>query len=143
MTLSHITDSFAWSEAACHDGAPVPPEYQPNARRLATAILEPIRTRLGGPLVPVSWYRTLEYNRRIGGAVHSQHLTASGADIRPVGLAHLPRLIATVEEMIMRNELPELGGFGIYPGWVHVDIRQRPTNQHIARWTGGGIGSEE
>jgi hypothetical protein len=142
LSTSHITESFAWSEATCHDGTGVPPEYQPHARHLATAILEPLRARFGAPLVPISWYRTPEYNQRIGGALHSQHLTASGADIRPVGLAHLPRLIAVLEEMIHHNELPELGGFGTYPGWVHLDCRQRPKDHHIARWYGAGLGSE-
>ncbi len=143
MSIIHITPNFTWSEAACHDGAEVPLEYQPNARRLAERVLEPIREKFGGPLIPISWYRTAWHNQQVGGATSSQHLTASAADIRPAEMAALPRLYAVINEMLDEGLLPDLGGIGWYPGrWVHVDVRPRPADGHVARWLGQGMGSE-
>jgi lysozyme len=127
----------------CHDETEVPIQYQPNARLLAEHVLERIRQHFGGPLVPLSWYRTPEYNASIGGAKHSQHILALAADIRPVEMPALGRLVSTVETMIANGQLPRLGGFGVYRGWIHVDARVKPADGHIARWFGKGVGSEQ
>lgn len=143
MSVSHITDNFTWTEAMCHDGTEVPIELQPNARRLAEHVLEPIRNTFGGALIPVSWYRTHDYNKKVGGAQKSMHVYALAADIRPADLLDLPRLAATIEMMLTHGQLPLLGGFGKYRGWVHVDARVRHPANHIARWVGHGVGSEQ
>jgi uncharacterized protein YcbK (DUF882 family) len=144
VSITQITEHFAWSEAACHSGADVPLECQPVARRLAETVLEPLRAQLGGALVPISWYRTPWYNASVGGAPKSQHMTGGAADIRPADIADLPRLKQYVEEMLAAGELPALGGWGWYAGrWIHVDIRQRPADGHVAHWLGRGVGSEE
>lgn len=141
MSTSHITEHFAWAEAACHSGAEVPIELQPNARHLA-ALLELIRARFGCPIVPVSWYRDPEYNHRIHGAPKSQHMMALAADVRPMDLADLPRLRAVIETMLHQGEALSLGGFGVYPGWLHLDARQRVAPGYVVRWFGRGVGSE-
>lgn len=137
-----ITPHFTWIEASCHDGTPVPPQLQPNARRLAM-MCERIRSRFGGAIVPVSWYRTPAWNHRVGGAEHSQHLEAHAMDGRPSDVGAIPGLIRCIEDMLRDGELPELGGIGIYPAWVHVDCRQRPEGGHIARWNGEKTGDEQ
>lgn len=137
-----LTEHFTWAEAACHDGTAVPPQLRANALRLAH-VLERIRRMVGGAIVPISWYRTLEYNRRVGGALHSRHMEADAADIRPANLRDLKGLIMCVDIMIDGGELQELGGYGKYPGWIHVDTRPRPADGHIARWIGIGVGSEK
>lgn len=148
----YITPHFSWAEAACHDGTPVPLELQPNARRLAQ-MAEKIRARFGGPIVPVSWYRTRAYNeglrmaaiaagRNPGAAKDSQHLLAHAMDARPADLGALPALIRCIEGMLAGGELPELGGLGVYPGWVHIDCRPPPASGRVARWQGVGVGSE-
>lgn len=143
MSTTHVTEHFSWAEAACHDGTPVPPELRPWARALALTVLEPVRARFGKPIVAVSWYRTPSYNQRVGGAQQSRHLQADAADIRPVALSDLPLLRACIEDMLRAGALPDLGGLGVYAGWVHVDIRQRAPDGHVARWRGAlGIGSE-
>lgn len=141
--MTMLSTHFALSEAACHDGADVPPELLGNARALALTVLEPLRARFGWPLVPISWYRTAWYNASVGGAKASQHLTASAADIRPADIGTLPKLKLCLEEMIHEMALPVLGGWGWYPGrWIHVDTRPRGPNGHIAHWIGNGVGAE-
>lgn len=141
LITAHITSHFTWAEAACHDGTAVPAELRPNAVALAT-MLERLRARLGGALVPVSWYRSPAYNARVRGAMASQHMAGGAADIRPANLADLHGLILCIETMLRDGSLPELGGWGVYPAWVHVDIRTRPAGGHIAFWRGAGVGSE-
>lgn len=141
MSVLYITPHFSWAEAECHDGTEVPLELQPNARRLAMT-LEKIRERWGGPLVVISWYRTPEYNHRIHGAPKSRHVQADGADIAPVSRLEVGNLRSLVEEMLRDGELPDLGGFGVYRGWIHVDTRPKPASGHVARWAGKGVGSE-
>lgn len=142
LGLVYITPHFTWAEAECHDGTEVPTEFQPNARYLAQNVLEPIREAFGEPLIPISWYRTKWYNKSVGGAEHSTHLVALGADISPVSKLALPRLRTCIEEMLAQNRLPLLGGLGVYRGWLHVDARSRKPNGDIARWCGRGVGSE-
>lgn len=141
MSVSRITPHFSWRESDCHDGTPVPPELTPNARRLAE-MLERLRGRFGGVLVPISWYRTAGYNLRVGGAQSSQHMLGHAADVRPGDLGALGGLHRCIADMLGEHILPELGGLGVYPGWIHLDCRARPPSGHVARWAGVGVGSE-
>jgi hypothetical protein len=141
MGVGLITPHFSWVEARCHDGTPVPMELQGNAWRVAL-MAERIRAQFSGAVIPVSWYRTPEYNARIGGAPHSRHCQADAIDGRPAHLAALPGLVRCIEDMLRDLALPELGGLGVYPGWVHIDCRPRPADGHVARWQGAGVGAE-
>lgn len=143
MSIANITPHFTWSEARCHErGSVIPLEAQPHIRRVA-AMLERIRARFGGPLVPVSWYRTPSWNVLVGGAVHSRHMVGDAVDMRPADITDLVGLRSIIESMLRDGELPDLGGLGWYPGcWIHVDCRPRPDTGHVAYWTGDGVGSE-
>lgn len=142
MSSSHISPHFTWTEAACHNGATVPVDLEPNARRLALTVLEPVRERWAAPIVPVSWYRTPAYNLAVGGKPHSQHPLATAIDCRCASVDDLPQFRGCIEAMVLANLLPQLGGLGWYPGrWVHLDVRQRVAGR-LERWTGTGQGSE-
>ncbi len=75
-----ITTNFHIREFKCKDGTEVPEEYFCNVEKVA-AQLQILRDYLGEPIHINSAYRTPTYNKRIGGATKSQHLTASAADI--------------------------------------------------------------
>ena len=147
-----ISEHFTWIEARCHDGSNVPDALKPNTIVLASQ-LELLRSAWGGPLFITSWYRTPTYNaalrqaaidagRTPGTAKDSQHMTASAADIRPVHLADIPILRKLIENMLSNNALPRIGGWGVYPQWIHLDVRPRPDTGHIAFWLGEGVASE-
>lgn len=127
LARGQITEHFAWREFACHDGAPVPPEYRSHVRRLCEA-LEVLRAELGGrPVVIVSGYRTPEWNRKVGGATRSQHVSARAADIRVAGVS--PSDVAdAIERLIGQGRMPQ-GGLGRYDTFVHYDLRG-----YHARW---------
>lgn len=98
-----------------------------NAQRLCREALEPLRSRLGTAIIIVSGYRDAAANARVGGAPASQHLLARAADIRAPGLS--PRDIYRVADAMQREGAIPAGGLGLYPGFVHIDIRG-----HLARW---------
>lgn len=116
-----LTKNFNITEFDCKDGTPVPVKFYSNVTRLAKN-LQILRDYLGVPVtVTGSGYRTEKHNRAVGGALHSQHLTASAADINAKG--YTPRLLASSIEKLISEGKMEQGGLGIYKGFVHYDIR--------------------
>lgn len=141
MRAGYATENFSWAELSCHDGSPVPPALQGTAAVLC-GLLEEIRGDLAQPLIVVSGYRTPAYNKRVGGAAHSRHMLMQAADIRPVKMDDLFRLVRIIDALWSTHDYRLLGGFGVYPQWVHVDIRPR-VNGGITRWHGDGVGAEQ
>lgn len=137
-----MSEHFNMIEFACHDGTPYPLEWGDRLIKLC-AQLEIIRVAWAGPIVVVSGFRTDAYNRRIGGALRSQHVEGRAADIRPVSIGDVPEFTNLVRRLMAIGQLPDVGGFGAYPGWVHVDVRDKPPSGHVAQWTGNGVGSEQ
>ena len=88
-------------------------------------ILQAIRNHYGKAVNINSAYRTPTYNKKVGGATYSQHLYGTAADIRINGVK--PKDLAAYIETLM----PNYGGIGIYPTFVHVDIRKVKS-----RWNG-------
>ena len=87
--------------------------------------LEELRKKVGKPLCITSGFRCVVHNKRVGGAPNSQHIYGTAADVRvPQGVT--PKRLAELAEEIdvFRN-----GGIGIYPTFVHVDVRTQK-----ARW---------
>lgn len=116
-----LTKDFNIIEFACNDGTPVPDKYKANVLKLAEN-LQVLRFAVGEPvLISGSGYRTAAWNKKKGGAKESQHLTASGADIAVRGLT--PKQVAARIEQLIKNGQMAQGGIGIYPGFVHYDIR--------------------
>src|SRR3712207_766655 len=124
-----LSPHFVLAEFHCHDGTPVPAAALPALRRLVKEVLEPMRGKFGQCKVN-SGYRTVAYNRRIGGASASQHLyDQSPADVA----ADLTFASGTPQEWASEAErlLKGGGGIGTYASFTHVDNRRGP-----ARWTG-------
>ncbi len=143
---------FVLDEFADHTGAPFPPEVLRNLSKLM-GMLDGIRDAWQGPITVVSGYRSPELNaalaeasrKRNGGvsgvATDSQHMRGTAADIRPQQPTEerVQRLYELIRGMYGRGELPGLGGLGRYPGWSHVDVRDK-VDGHLAQWTGTGMG---
>lgn len=138
-----ITPHFSIKEFACKDGTPYPAKWIDWRLRPLCMLLEIVRKNVGGPIVIVSGYRTADYNRRIHGARQSRHVEGDAADIQRPGMT-ATQLHARILALDLRGDgawlgavdVPGawLGGLGLYPRWVHVDIR--PTTR-LVRWTGG------
>lgn len=80
--------------------------------------LDELRRLMDRPLIISSGYRSPEYNKRVGGALHSQHLEGRAADIPILDNADGRRLLLFAEEI-------GFNGIGVYPTamFIHLDIR--------------------
>lgn len=121
-----LTQNFSLSEFACKDGTPVPGMLLDNVELLAKN-LQVLRDYLGEPIHINSGYRTPAYNAKVGGASNSYHKKAMAADITVK--SKTPKQLAAIIEKLIAQDKLKFGGLGVYPGFVHVDIRRGK-----ARW---------
>lgn len=131
-TQMKVTDHFSVEEFACHDGTEYPNEWITDRLAALCETLETIREALGGkPVTVLSGYRTLSYNKKIGGAHASQHMTGRAADISVASLN--PLYVHDAVLKLYRDGKVFIGGLGQYPTFTHIDIRP---GQRLARWSG-------
>ena len=116
-----LTKNFSLQEFICKDGTPVPPKFYSNVKELAQN-LQQLRDYLKIPvIISGSGYRTASHNIVVGGAQKSLHLTASAADISVQ--EYSPGELAVIIEKLIIEKKMKQGGIGIYPTFVHYDIR--------------------
>jgi len=124
--MEQLTKNFHRKEFDCKDGTKVPMQYEKNLVKLANN-LQVLREDLKEPMIINSGYRSPSYNKRVGGATASQHLTASASDIsqkKETPLQLYKRIEKLIKAGVMHN-----GGLGLYDTFVHYDVRATP-----ARW---------
>jgi len=121
-----LTKNFKREEFDCHDGTIVPEQYHANLKKLVEN-LQVLRDYIGKPIIVNSGYRTISYNKKIGGASKSQHLTATAADIRVPGMT-ADKLYRVIDNLIKQGKMHN-GGLGWYRSFCHYDVRP-----NAARW---------
>lgn len=106
----------------CRGKNTMPPQaLWPNIAKTAQ-ILDDFRRRIGSPVRISNAYRSLAYNKCIGGATSSQHMRFNALDFsvegnsRPSDWARLLRSMRDDEGLF-------LGGVGLYATFVHLDTR--------------------
>lgn len=124
--MMQLSKNFNLIEFACKDGTPVPDKFICNAQLLASN-LQVLRDHLGEPVRLNSGYRTPSYNKKIGGKPASQHLLAKAADITVK--SKTPKQLAVIIEKLIASGDMKQGGIGVYPGFLHYDVRDKK-----ARW---------
>jgi uncharacterized protein YcbK (DUF882 family) len=115
-----LTKNFDLAEFACKDGTPVPKALLPNIQLLA-ANLQVLREYLGEPIHINSGYRTPTYNAKVGGKPNSYHMKAMAGDLTTK--SKTPKQLAAIIEKLIAEKTMRQGGLGIYPGFVHYDVR--------------------
>ncbi len=117
-----LSNNFYLSEFACNDkvNTPVPEKLYPNVKELAKN-LQVIRDAIGVPIHINSGYRTVTYNKSVGGGLKSQHLQAKAADLVAVGKTP-KQLHALILKLIKEGKIKD-GGVGLYDTFVHYDVR--------------------
>lgn len=156
-----VTQHFAVGDFVCHDGTPYPAEWISERLLPLCELLEIVRVAAGNlPIVVDSGFRTLAYDNRlhdvhvaalrarglpddhlVAEATSSEHPRGRAADIRHAKLTPM-QLFLLVLRLYEEGQLPRLGGVGLYPTFVHVDIRERPgtagaaVDGHLAIWGG-------
>jgi uncharacterized protein YcbK (DUF882 family) len=122
-----LSRNFDLKEFASKDGAETPPDVLENLRKLA-ANLEKIRAHFGNvPIKINSGYRSPAHNAKVNGKSKSLHMTGKAADFVIQG--YTPQQIAAELEKLIAAKKISQGGIGIYPNFIHYDIRGKK-----ARW---------
>ena len=99
---------------------------QHNIQKLANQ-LQTLRNELGVPVIINIAYRPVFYEVSKGRDGTSQHTLGKAADITAQGLK--PKYVAAkIEQLISSGDMLQ-GGLGVYPTFVHYDIRKT-----CARW---------
>lgn len=115
-----LTKDFHLAEFACKDGSQVPGELLHNTELLA-ANLQILRDYIGEAIHINSGYRTPAHNAKVGGKKNSYHMKAMAADI--TCKSKTPKQMAAIIEKLIEAKKMKQGGVGLYPGFVHYDVR--------------------
>ena len=118
--MAKITANFKLEEFNSKCGRPIPNNVLPNIIELAKN-LQVLRNAVNKSISITSGYRSPEHNAKVKGAKDSQHVKGTAADIKVAGMT--PKEVALVIEGLIEKGKIKQGGIGIYPSWVHYDIR--------------------
>jgi uncharacterized protein YcbK (DUF882 family) len=124
--MAKLTNNFTLQEFNSKCGRDIPNNVLPNIIELAKN-LQVLRDAIGKSITITSGYRSPEHNAKIKGAKNSQHVKGTAADIKVKGMT--PKEVALVIEGLIASGKIKEGGIGIYPTWIHYDIRKTK-----ARW---------
>ena len=123
---------FKEKEFACKCCGQLPPLARENVKALVREVLDPVREKLGMPIVVNSGYRCEKHNKDVGGVRNSQHLRGEAADIHCQDNERLKQLI------IENGKFDQLI---TYPTFLHVSYKRTGGNRH-QRLKKGGAGYE-
>ena len=112
---------FKEKEFACKCCGQLPPLARENVKALVSEVLDPVREKLGMPIVVNSGYRCEKHNKDVGGVRNSQHLRGEAADVTCSDLKRLKALI------IENGKFDQLI---TYPTFLHVSYKRTGGNRH-------------
>jgi len=115
-----VTKNFNLNEFNSKCGRPMPENIKKNIIELIHN-LQVIRDEVKVPISITSGYRSPEHNAKVKGAKDSQHVKGTAVDFKVQGLT--PKQVAVIVEKLIKEGKIKQGGVGIYPSWVHYDIR--------------------
>jgi uncharacterized protein YcbK (DUF882 family) len=115
-----ITKNFNLNEFNSKCGRPMPANVRANIIELAKN-LQVLRDAVAKPISITSGYRSPERNAKVKGAKNSQHIKGTAVDLKVKGMT--TKEVALIIEGLIENGKMKQGGIGIYPSWVHYDIR--------------------
>ena len=115
-----VTKNFNLNEFNSKCGRPMPENIKKNVIELIHN-LQVIRDEVKVPISITSGYRSPEHNAKVKGAKDSQHVKGTAVDFKVQGLT--PKQVAPIVERLIKEGKIKQGGIGIYPSWVHYDIR--------------------
>ena len=119
---------FKEKEFACKCCGQLPPLARENVKALVREVLDPVREKLGKPIVVNSGYRCEKHNKDVGGVRNSQHLRGEAADIHCQDNERLKQLI------IENGKFDQLI---TYPTFLHVSYKRTGGNRHQRLKKGG------
>ncbi|MEW6233834.1 MAG: D-Ala-D-Ala carboxypeptidase family metallohydrolase [Candidatus Omnitrophota bacterium] len=124
MANKKLSEHFTLEEFACRCGCG---EADADPRLIAS--LEALREAVHAPIHINSGRRCEKQNKKVGGSPNSQHLTGKAADIwmENVTPQEIARQAAEIEAF-------RKGGIGVYPSFVHLDVRPNGPARWGLKW---------
>lgn len=86
-------------------------------------LADEVRGAFKSPLIILSAFRSVAYNRRVGGARNSYHLTGRALDLAPIQPEQVPDLHLVADKLFASGIIQ--GGLGIYSWGIHIDSGPR------------------
>ena len=98
-------------------------EQKANMEYLINNILDKARETLGMPIKVTSGFRSVELNKKVGGAANSQHTKGEAADL------------TCYDNKKLFNILKKIGGFDqlineFNYSWIHVSVKRNGENKN-------------
>jgi len=140
LQQSFLLSEFLRSETGIRrglDNTPRPAELN-NLRHILAPGMQRVRNCLGGPVLVLSGYRSLEVNTAVGGSRTSQHTQGLACDFVAPQFGtpkSVSRYLMERSGEIRFDQLIHEGG------WVHISfVASAPRNQVLtAHFRGGGV----
>ena len=130
-TRRRLSKHFVVEEFDCRDGTKVKPREYNGLEYLCRQFLEPMRDKFG-PCTVHSGYRTVSWNRHVGGEPNSFHIyTMHDGNDQAADVSFArggPNQWAAYANAIRSKKRGGRGGIGVYSSIVHNDIRDYPAN---------------
>lgn len=125
--LKELTKSVTATNHGIKNEAPK--EVIANLEHLMT-LLDKVRELWGKPLIVNSGYRSVELNKRVGGAINSNHLNGEAADITTGTTEGNLRLFEIIKnsDLIWDELIDEKKG-----RWIHIAYRKENNRQKVLR----------
>ncbi len=103
------------------------PSVKENLERLVDCVLDPCRRMYGNPISVNSGYRSLEVNKKVGGAATSQHLKGEAADITGGSCSENKKLFEILKSRGVFDQLIDEYDYK----WVHVSFKKGKNRQQV------------
>ena len=99
-----------------------------NIKLLVNNVLDPVREKWGKPIKVNSGYRSAALNKKVGGAVNSQHLTGQAADITAGNKTENKKLFDMIVKMgIDFDQVIDEKKYS----WVHISYKSSGNRKQI------------
>jgi len=129
--MENISPHVSYAEAT-HTSTGLPnipgPAELKAMKALAWHVIEPIRSEFKQPLRINSMFRSVEVNKKVGGARNSQHVKGEAVDLA-IGRAEFEWIRANLEWDSMIWEF----GNSLEPAWIHISYSLKHNRREILR----------
>jgi uncharacterized protein YcbK (DUF882 family) len=115
-----ITKNFNLNEFNSKCGRPMPSNVRANIIELAKN-LQVLRDEVNRPISITSGYRSPETNAKVKRSKEQSTRSRDCGRLKVQGMT--PKEVAPIIEKLIKDGKMKQGGIGIYPSWVHYDIR--------------------
>lgn len=137
-----ISQHISYSEATRTDtGLKNDPntEQLSNMRRTAAKIFEPLRLYFDVPIYVSSFFRSVDVNKAIGGAVKSQHVKGEAMDLdaHVYGKITNKQIFDFIRQYLPFDQLIWEAGDDNEPGWIHVSHSAKKQRGQILKMKDG------